>query len=101
MIDVYKVYTDVVSYVVIGVLGMFAAAGSWILALRRKVNTNEILIAQHQKAADAQFSLIMQRLDQRDRLRDEDREAVEDLGTDVRELRQDVRDIKNALIGKK
>lgn len=95
--DISKIYTDFVSWVIVTVVGGCAA---WIVALRRKVNTNEKLIEAHQKQADAQFSLIMQRLDMRDQSREEDRENVERLGTDVRELRTDIREIKNALISK-
>lgn len=95
--DLNKILTDFVSWVVVTVVGGGAV---WIAALRRKVNTNEKLIEQHRQASDAQTALIMQRLDQRDTLREEDRENVERLGTDVRELRTDIREIKNALISK-
>lgn len=96
--DISKIYTDLVSWVIVSVGG---ALVGWIVALRRKVNTNEIQIMQDRKAHEAQIALIMQRLDQRDSQRDEDRENVERLGTDVRELRTDIREIKNALIIKK
>ena len=94
-IDLSKIYNDFVSWAVITVVGGMAA---WVVALRRKVNTNEAQINQDRAEHQRQLALIMQRLDQRDKLRDEDRGAVDELGTDVRELRQDVRDIKNALI---
>lgn len=97
MIDIPKILTDFSSWLLITVIG---GAVGWIAMLRRKVNTNEKLIEQHRQASDAQTALIMQRLDQRDALRDEDRENVERLGTDVRELRTDIREIKNALIAK-
>lgn len=98
MIDIGKIYNDVVSYVFVTVI---AGLGSWILTLRRKVNTNEAQIKQDRLAHEAQMSLIMQRLDMRDQSREEDRENVERLGVDVRELRTDIRQIKDALINKK
>lgn len=97
MIDFSKIYTDFVSWVAVTVVGGMVA---WVVALRRKVNTNEIQIKQDRLAHEAQMKLIMQRLDQRDSLREEDRENVERLGVDVRELRTDIREIKNALISK-
>lgn len=95
MIDFSKIYTDLVSWVAVTVVGGMVA---WVVALRRKVNTNEAQIRQDRLAHEAQMKLIMQRLDQRDSLRDEDRGNVERLGVDVRELRTDIREIKNALI---
>lgn len=97
MIDIEKIYTDFVSWVVVTVVGGMVG---WIVALRRKVNTNETQIRQDRLAHEAQMALIMQRLDQRDKNREEDRENVERVGTDVRELRTDIREIKNALINK-
>ena len=98
MLNLEKIYNDFVSWLVVTVFGGLAA---WVVALRRKVNTNEAQIMQDRAEHQRQVDLIIQRLDSRDKQREDDRGAVEDLGTDVRELRQDVRDIKNALIGKK
>lgn len=93
--DPYKIYTDIISWIAVTVIGGMVA---WVIALRRKVNTNEKLLEQNKAATEAQFALIMQRLDQRDDLRSEDREAICSLETDVRELRKDIRDIRNAVI---
>lgn len=98
MIDPAKIYNDIASYVAVTVI---SGLGGWILTLRRKVNTNEAQIKQDRQAHQAQMSLIMQRLDMRDQSREEDRENVERLGVDVRELRTDIRQIKDALINKK
>lgn len=98
MFDIHKIYTDVVGWLVVTVVGGGAA---WIMALRREVNTNGAQIKQDRAEHQKQLALIMQRLDQRDMLREEDRNISDKLGIDVRELRQDVRDIKNALIGQK
>lgn len=96
-LDIEKIYNDAVSYLVVTVFGGLV---TWVIALKRRVNTNEKLINDNNAAHEAQIALIMQRLDSRDRQREDDSDRVEAVSQDVRELRQDVRDIKNALIGK-
>lgn len=97
MIDFHKIYTDLASWVAVTVVGGMAA---WVVALRRKVNTNEAQILQDRTEHQKQLALIMQRLDIRDQQREDDREVVKGLEKDVRESRQDIREIRNAILGK-
>lgn len=96
--DLYKIYTDVVSWFAVFIIGGMLG---WIVRLMRKINTNERQIAQDRAAHNAQMQLILAELENRGEQRSEDRERVKGLESDVRELRQDVRDIRNAVIGKK
>lgn len=93
--DPYKIYTDVISWFAVFVLGGMLG---WIVRLMRKINTNEKQIAQDRAAHTAQMQLILAELENREKQRSEDRERVKGLETDVRELRHDVRDIRNAVI---
>lgn len=90
MIDLHKIYTDIVSWVVVTVVGSMAA---WVVTLRRKVNTNEAQLKQDRIAHKAQIDIILSELENRDKQRAEDRERTSRIETDVR-------DIKNALLGK-
>lgn len=96
-IDIYKIYNDVISYVAVTIIGGMVA---WVLMLRRKVNTNEAQILQDRMSHMAQIEIIMAELRSREKQRDEDRDRVKGLESDVREVRTDIRDIKNALLGK-
>lgn len=90
MIDFSKIYTDVASWIAVTILGGMVA---WVVALRRKVNTNEAQLTQDRLAHKAQIDLIIAELENRDQQRKEDRERTSRIETDVR-------DIKNALLGK-
>lgn len=93
--DPYKIYTDIISWFAVFVIGGMVG---WIVRLMRKINTNEKQIAQDRAAHTAQMQLILAELENREKQRSEDRERVKGLETDVRELRHDVRDIRNAVI---
>lgn len=97
-LDISKMYNDVVSYIAVTIIGGML---TWVLMLRRKVNTNEAQILQDRMSHIAQIELIMAELRSREKQRDEDRDRVKGLEADVREVRTDIRDIKNALIGEK
>ena len=73
----------------------------WIIALRRKVNTNEVQIAQDRIAHMSQIEMIMAELRTRVKQREEDRDRMERVEDDIRESRRDIHEIKNALIGQK
>lgn len=73
----------------------------WIIALRRKVNTNEAQIAQDRIAHMSQIEMIMAELRTRVKQREEDRDRMERVEDDIRESRRDIHEIKNALIGQK
>ena len=72
----------------------------WVLALRRKVNTNEAQIAQDRLAHMSQIALIMAELRTREKQREEDRDRMGRVEGDIRDSRRDIQEIKNALIGK-
>lgn len=96
MIDFSKIYTDVASWVAVTVVGGMV---TWVVALRRKVNTNEAQLKQDREYHKAQFELLMVAQADRDVLRIEDRDRMERVEEDVRESRRDIQEIKNALIG--
>ena len=90
MIDPQKIYTDLVSWFAVTVIGGLVG---YVLTLMRKVNTNEKQLTQDRNAHKAQIDLILAELENRDNQRGEDRERMGRVETDVR-------DIKNALLGK-
>ena len=96
MIDFTKIYTDVASWVAVTIVGGMAG---WVVALRRKVNTNEKQLEQDRAYHKAQFDLLIAAQASRDILRVEDRDRMERVEEDVRESRRDIQEIKNALIG--
>ena len=96
MIDFSKIYTDVASWVAVTVVGGMV---TWVVALWRKVNTNEAQLKQDRDHHTAQFELLMVAQADRDVLRIEDRDRMERVEEDVRESRRDIQEIKNALIG--
>lgn len=95
MLDFHKIYTDIASWFAVSVIGGMAA---WVVALRRKVNTNEAQLRQDRASNQAQIDLIMAELKLRENLRAEDRERMERVEGDIRESRRDIQEIKNALI---
>ena len=97
MIDFHKIYTDLASWIAVTIVGGML---TWVMALRRKVNTNEAQIAQDRIAHRAQIELIMSELKNREKLREEDRDRMERVEVDIRDSRRDIQEIKNALIGK-
>lgn len=96
MIDFSKIYTDVASWVAVTIVGGMVG---WVVALRRKVNTNEAQLKQDREYHKAQFEILMAAQENRDALRIEDRDRMERVEADVRESRRDIQEIKNALIG--
>lgn len=89
-LNLEKIYTDAVSWVVVTLIGGMV---TWVAALRRKVNTNEAQLKQDRLSHMSQIELIMAELRNREKMREEDRERME-------RVEGDVRDIKNALLGK-
>jgi hypothetical protein len=67
-----------------------AAVGGFIVWLVRRVFTNQ-----------QEIELLKQNLSQRDKLRDEDREALHGVKEDIQEVRQDVKHIVNVLMERK
>lgn len=100
MIDLSKVYTDFASWAATTVGAGVLAMGAWVIALRRKVNTNEAQLTQDRISHMAQIELIMAELRTKEKRRDEDRERMDRVEDDIRESRRDIQEIKNALIGK-
>ena len=96
MIDFTKIYTDVASWVAVTIVGGMAG---WVVALRRKVNTNEAQLKQDREYHKAQFEMLMATQANRDALRIEDRDRMERVEEDVRESRRDIQELTNALIG--
>ena len=90
LFDINKIYTDLVSWFAVTVIGGLVG---YVLTLMRKVNTNEKQLTQDRHAHKAQIDLILAELENRDNQRGEDRERMGRVETDVR-------DIKNALLGK-
>jgi uncharacterized membrane protein (DUF106 family) len=64
-----------------------AAVGGFIVWLVRRVFTNQ-----------QEIELLKQNLQQRDRLREEDREALLEVKEDVKEMRKDQQQIMNVLM---
>lgn len=88
--DFEKIYNDFLSWLIIGVFGGMV---TWIVGLMRKINTNEKQLYQDRLAHKSQIDLVLAELENRDQQRAEDRERMGRVETDVR-------DIKNALLGK-
>lgn len=97
LIDPTKVYTDLVSWLAVTVVGGMVG---WVVALRRKVNTNEAQLKQDRISHLAQIELIMSELRNREKQRDEDRDRMRLVENDIRESRRDISEIKSALIDK-
>lgn len=95
MIDFHKIYTDLASWLAVTVIGGLVG---YVVTLMRKVNTNEKQIAQDRAAHKSQMDLILQELENRGSQRTEDRDRMERVEGDVREVRRDIHEIKNALI---
>ena len=91
MIDFTKIYTDFTSWLFITVIG---GGSAWVIALRRKVNTNEAQIKQDRVEHQKQIELILNELVNRRGQREEDHERMGRIETDVR-------DIKNVLLDKR
>lgn len=75
-VRVFEMVYDYINHIIAGVVSMFFAAIGWLV---RTVLTNQ-----------KQIMLLQNEISERDKRRDEDRQILKDLQSDVKEVKRDI-----------